>query len=418
MKKSAKINSKKFKNKTPPISYFNVIAGIFFLILGFKGKRILKDVASISLNSYEPFFQPFYTKNVALTYQGILPVLSIKEQNPFLEGFYHGFYLEKQITLLRKSSFIPKVEKKYIKILEECEKLIPKKYLEEMQGIVNGYNVRIKQGSRFYCPLTLKELILFHILPELEQFKLDEPTSISSSMACTVILSYDQTSGFVMGRNLDWHTKGVMGSCTLLVRRECRDRTTLNLTLPGMVGVLTGMNDRGLCIAINVCEGSISSFDGMPSLFFNRHCLESKSSVDEVKEFTQLERPLGAYHLSMADPKGAAVVHFYQDDNIDYWRKFENAPVVTTNYRYGSFGKANPTSKDSELREIAIEKSLNKTASKPALVQVKKALSLPRVNNIKTAHQLIMFPKTKSMDVKFNNGWAANSTLVKVTVET
>lgn len=407
---------KKFKNKMYLRGSFNIVLGVFFLIFGFTGKRILKQVASVSLNSYQRSFQPFIKDNVSLDYEGILPVLSIKEKNPFLEGFYHGYYLEKQITILRDNLFIPKVEKKHIKIVEECEKLIPKKFLDEMQGIVNGYNLKIKQISRFYNSLTLQELILFHMLPELEQFNLEDSFSTSSNMACTVVLSHDKELGFIMGRNLDWHTKGVMGSYTLLVRREGQNKTTLNLTLPGMVGVLTGMNDQGLCVAINVCKGTINSFDGMPSLLFNRHCLESKSSIEEVKELTELERPMGAYHLSMADSTGAAVVHFYQDNNKDYWRKFENDPIVTTNYRYGSYGKANPTSKDSELREAAIEKSLNENESQNVLNRTEKALSLPRVNNIKTAHQLIMFPKTKSMNVKFDNGWAANSPSVNVTI--
>lgn len=153
----------------------------------------------------------------------------------------------------------------------------------------------------------------------------------------------------IMGRNMDWLPFGNAGTNTIIIvwksckngkdRRdskdgkdeeqpgekkeseddeceESKDEGTDNLlskrggvaciTIPGLIGVVTGWNKDGLCLAENVCPDtgiSITKRDGIPSILVNRRILESCSRVEDVRlkvEATSAPLlPLVPYHMTV-----------------------------------------------------------------------------------------------------------------------
>ncbi len=386
-------------------------------------------------------FEPATCEGASLVYQGDIPVLTITTDDSFKAGYGHGFLLADQIYKIRETnSFVLHTlarEPRHtalIKSIETVKKLLPQEYIDEINGLVKGYNEKRKhwryvKGS----PLTVEEIILLHLLPDKLHLELKEmenwltresnesaEKTFSKSeyfpMGCTTVIDGNSLSGPVVGRNLDWSSLGIYGTYSLIVQRESKDgKKTIDLGFPSFLGTLTGMNHHGLCVAMNVCRGETDYIEGIPASFYNRVCLENNRSVEDVGEFIKSHRPLGPYHLSVTDKKDSMTVHFFQDKGKDFVRSWDKEePLVTTNFRYGPKGRTRPTPTNSEKREETVAKYFDdlkaiggKEESDP-VKWIEKALSLPKVNSIRNIHSVVMHPESLTLKLSFDNGWAAS----------
>ncbi|MBX3444025.1 MAG: hypothetical protein KF774_16570 [Planctomyces sp.] len=121
------------------------------------------------------------------------------------------------------------------------------------------------------------------------------------------------TGGMLFGRNFDFPTFGVLDrySCVMIVRPEGK-HAFASVTVPGFVGVVSGMNDAGLAIATldvySSADGStIFDMQGAPLALTYRQVLEECSTVEEAQAL--LERtPRTTYMNLMACDRNRAVV--------------------------------------------------------------------------------------------------------------
>jgi hypothetical protein len=384
-------------------------------------------------------FTPASYEAGRLYYQGNIPILELDYEDPRKAGIAHGFlmgkYLNRILNALHAAkTFLPNGvdPQKFPNALKEIWQTLPKEYLEEMRGVVEGYNRWALQGKLFKAQaITLEELLLIHLMPDSVHCSLqrmengiqpDQPKpETAPAMACTAVIDKDAQEGIVFGRNMDWPSFGRFGSDSLIINRKHKNGklSTVEVGLPGFIGTLTGMNVTGTSLAMNVAIGHTSKIKGMPAAFFNRYCLESCSSVAEVYNKIQERPPLGAYHLSAADQTGASSFHLYQSNQekhtIREWKP--QAPLFTTNCNYSS-------EKDQDLHmHWSAERAeiLNKLFSEAAAhlspqelergKLVRASLALPYVNNMMTTHKVVMCPLTKRVQVAFDNSFAGNAAL-------
>lgn len=112
-----------------------------------------------------------------LDYQGHVPILELKSDDPYKAGEAHGYLLGRQLhhnlqTLhtVNQSSFNPHPTPAPSSIPHAMKALrdqIPQDYLREMQGVVDGYNKWAKEGLfRRAGKVTLDDLILMHMKPD------------------------------------------------------------------------------------------------------------------------------------------------------------------------------------------------------------------------------------------------------------
>jgi len=364
-----------------------------------------------------------------LYYRGHIPILELGPENP---GWAHGYLLGSHIFQLRKNLNLaihgilmqPRANK-LSKTLHEIRQHIPHSYQKEMQELAEGYNCWAKEAG-VSTSMTSDDVLLMHLIADSKHFhpKTIENTLVSApskegglldAVACTSLLHRDSKNGMLFARNMDWCPFGQGGAASLVI--VWKEQGVAALGVPGMIGAVTGWNRSRLTGAMNVCPGTTKSIRGMPSMLFNRHILESSDTVGDVKRLIEKVRPLGPYHLTIADKQGdGSCISFYQDeqekDHIRHARKEAEKPLLVVNWRYpeckgGSFSSAGRTQLLTRYFEQASKTISHEELDWRALMA--NALKLtPLVNSWITMHSLLFAPEKDEVSMSWDNGYAAS----------
>lgn len=371
-------------------------------------------------------YTPGICEGGRLYYAGNVPILSLESDDPLKAGRAHGYLcghaihrLSKRFGLILHTILRQPRAHQFPQTLHAIRKMIPSEYLIEIQGITEGYNKWAKE----HCwlrpnPLTADDVLAFHLLPDLLHFQpsgenvsKQEPTKAAvPAFGCSAVVERNQEGKFMFVRNMDWPSFGLAGTYSLVIHRNYNHglKSTVDVSIPGFAGTLTGMNKQGLCLAMNVCLGETHTISGMPIAFYNRMCLEQCASIEEVKTLMKEKLPLGPYHLTMADPNQAASIHFYQEKGSHLIRTLDaNNTLSTLNCRY------TPTPQNhlnhGKQRQHLINAFLQ-NRKRP----LEEILKLPFVNNWLTTHRVAMNPQTLEFRVAFDNAFAGSATLCPV----
>ncbi len=136
------------------------------------------------------------------------------------------------------------------------------------------------------------------------------------SVNCSSIVvetEHSATGGPLFGRNLDFFTLGMLTKYSLVtVHRPRGKHAFVSIGFPGMFGVLSGMNDAGLAVAVHevlVSREGFLSFNpkGEPYTFCFRRILEDCSTVAEAEKLLRDAKRTTLLNLSVCDPKNDAV---------------------------------------------------------------------------------------------------------------
>ncbi len=162
---------------------------------------------------------------------------------------------------------------------------------------------------------------------------------ISKAYGCSSIIvgkERSATGGPLFGRNLDYPTLGYLDKYSLVV--VCRPKgkhAFAAVGFPGMLGVLSGMNDAGLALAVHEVrktnDGS-SKFDpkGVPYTMAFRRVLEECTTVAEAEKLLRGLKRTTMLNLSVCDKAGGAVFEITTKDIVV--RKPEADVCTCTNH--------------------------------------------------------------------------------------
>lgn len=368
-----------------------------------------------------------------LYYKGNVPILELTGKTPFQSGQAHGYLLGSHINELY-SNFQKAIygvlqqprPRELQKMLAEFQAIIPDRYKDEMQGLADGYNNwALETGAA--NRLTMDDILLMHLVPESKHFHTKQMTESSlksgkrktqelpelAAAACTAILSHDAKGNLIFGRNMDWSPFGDGGAQSLVI--VWPNTGVAVLGVPGMIGAIQGWNRDRLTLSMNVCPGDTDSVRGIPAAIFNRMVLEHSPNVPSALAFSQYTRPLGPYHLTVADRHNEGTcISFYQNADVndrDHVRTSlrDADPLLVVNWRYpdcegGSFNSAGRTVLLTKyFREAPAE-----VAEGDRFKLVANALKLtPLVNSWITMHSLMIEPASDRISMSWGNGYAA-----------
>jgi len=374
-------------------------------------------------------FQARECEGGRLYYEGDVPILSLDSDDPKQAGWAHGYLCGEAIhRLAKRFSYLLPSSEQYKETLSQFRTLIDRSYLLEMEGLVDGYNEWVQEQHwwQFVRKISVEDLLMLHLLPDFTHFtpKPDAPASPAEInrnrqvllSACASIVKRDPERGFLFARNMDWPSLGLAGTYSLVIHRKRENglANTVEVGFPGLIGTLTGMNEHGLSLAMNVCTGKTQTIRGMPALFYNRLCLEGCRSVADVEKQTSYMSPLGSYHLTVADKERAESIHFYQADNERHvlrpWN--EGVELSTLNYRYTPA----PDPRSDMHCSLQRQQQINAFFQQPDNRPFESVLSLPFVNNFLTTHRVLMEPKTGAFQVAFDNAYAGDAPLCSVSL--
>lgn len=122
------------------------------------------------------------------------------------------------------------------------------------------------------------------------------------------------TGGPMLGRNLDFETLGYLQQYSLVTVYHPKGKHALaSVGLPGLVGVLSGINDVGLSLTTHDVTSSADGsprFDplGTPLTLCFRRILEECTTVKEAEKLLRSVKPTTYMNLAVCDRKQAAVL--------------------------------------------------------------------------------------------------------------
>ena len=144
------------------------------------------------------------------------------------------------------------------------------------------------------------------------------------------------TGGPLFGRNLDFFTLNILDKYGIvMVIQSPGRRSFVSVSLPGVLGVLSGMNDAGLCIATldsYYAADKSKGFEpkGVPLAFLYRQIMEECATVDEVEEFLKTKQSTTWMNLAVCDKKTGAVFEMTPKQSIR--RNSEDSLLPCTNH--------------------------------------------------------------------------------------
>jgi isopenicillin-N N-acyltransferase like protein len=139
---------------------------------------------------------------------------------------------------------------------------------------------------------------------------------IKSTFQCSALMvegPRSATGGVLFGRNLDYPSLGYIHEHTLVtVYRPTGKHAFASVGFPGIVGVLSGMNDAGLCVAVlEVYDAKAGEphFNpkGIPYALCNRRLLEECTTIAEAKKLLESMPRTTLLNLAVADRTSTAV---------------------------------------------------------------------------------------------------------------
>jgi len=371
-------------------------------------------------------FTPGECEGGRLYYDGDVPILSLDADRPYIAGKAHGYLLGdslnrlfKQLDFARHQVLgVPRASE-LSDTIQEVKETIPNEYLEEIKGLVAGYQKwAAEHPFSFPKNITADDIILLHLMPDSIHFSPQafQARSHAPVPACTSIVGRDGSGRIKFKRLMDWPPFGMAGTYSLIINRKHKhsQRTTVEVGLPGFVGTVTGMNDHGLSLAMNVCPGRTRRVRGAPAAIYNRMCLENCSDVTSLRSFIRNHQPLGPYSLTAADKNEARAFHFYQShDQRHVERPFtEDEPLTVLNFCYPT-----PTTRDCSMEHSEERQQMLHAWFEQHPKAIDRSTNIPYVNNWETTHSVLMDPEAMEMSFSANNGWAARHPHLKVPVQ-
>jgi hypothetical protein len=147
-------------------------------------------------------------------------------------------------------------------------------------------------------------------------------SDITKSGGCSTLIveaERSMTGQPLFGRNLDYPTLNILHRYSLVVVVRPKDKHAfVSVGFPGLIGVLSGMNDAGLAVATLEVYSSkdkspIFNHKGVPYALCYRRILEECTTVDEAVKLLRALPRTTMNNLALCDKKGGAVIEFTPD---------------------------------------------------------------------------------------------------------
>jgi isopenicillin-N N-acyltransferase like protein len=158
-------------------------------------------------------------------------------------------------------------------------------------------------------------------------------------MGCSTLIiepAKSATGGPLFGRNFDFPPFGVLDRYSVVfVVKPTGKRPFASVSYPGLMGVLSGINDAGLCVAtLDVYESGDGSsrFDplGVPLTLVFRQILEECSTVDEAEVLLKKTHATTHANLAVCDRDTSSVFEITSKQVAR--RNAKNATLPCTNH--------------------------------------------------------------------------------------
>ena len=208
-------------------------------------------------------------------------LVCVMEGTPHEMGYQHGRLLAPHVQHVMKEGYLKKMlwDRGYTKEYayaqsERMEKHFPAKYIEEMEGIVEGMKAAGIED------ITYEDVRLGLTSSELLHFDPDSPPACSNF----AVWGRWTTDGRLLhGRNLDWSVVAdAQDDAVILVWRPTGGTPFMMVGWAGGIGSVSGMNAHGITLGEMTLPSKNATFDGLPLTLRMRMVVEEADDIDSA----------------------------------------------------------------------------------------------------------------------------------------
>ena len=254
--------------------------------------------------------------------------------------------------------------------MKSMEPFVPVEYRQELEAMSHA------SGLSFDRLLLLQTII--------DEPRLPFCSAIISSRPAT------KEAPLIFGRNLDFPSLGIAVHHSLItVYQPDGKKSFASITWPGFAGVISGINEDGLTLAMLVSFDGTTNLAGMPSIMLFRKILEETSDLDGAVKIIKETKRTAPTNLAIADARGQSAVIEFTSDNVAV-RYPEKGLLYCTNWFISEQMKLS----EGDKRYAAMQKQAEGYYGKIGLaetIKVLKSAILPVIN----IQSMVILPREK-----------------------
>ena len=168
---------------------------------------------------------------------------------------------------------------------------------------------------------------------------------------------YSGTGNLLIGRNFDFYVGDRFAENKVILFVEpTKGYKFASVSWPGMMGVLSGMNEKGLTVSINAAKGALPLSSAMPISLLTRQILQYASTIDEAYDIAQQYKTFVSESILVGSAnEGTAAIIEKTPEKIALYRSSDQKIICTNHYQSEEFAddeynKENISTSDSPYR--------------------------------------------------------------------
>lgn len=234
--------------------------------------------------------------------------------SPYELGYARGVLLREEIQAWAQEALLEtekqqaarNLDQKRIKeTLSALEAAIPQEFRRELEGLTAASGVDY--------PTLLKLNVWSNV-----------------DGGCTSVAVLGSHGRLLRSRNYDWVPIRILLPQILAVYEPDNGYAFMSVHAPGIIGVATGMNEKGMTFGSHSLPGIWRSDKGTPSAMLNRLALQFSATLDDVERILTVN-PRGTPKLWLVTTQETARI--YEFDSVDVHRiDLEGESLVLTNH--------------------------------------------------------------------------------------
>lgn len=237
---------------------------------------------------------------------------------------------------------------------------IPEEYRNEIYGISQSCTHEYD-----FIGTPYERQLNYHAAHDLGHAMQDYMLVGCSSFATWGSQSADST--LLIGRNFDFYVGDAFAENKLVTFcHPDKGHNFVSIGWPGMIGVLSGMNEAGLTVTINAAKSAMPTSSATPISILTREILQYASNIEEALAIAQKRKTFVSESILIGSAKDgrAAIIEKSPEKTVLFTGKEKDRIICTNHYQSEEFSNdernmENIRTSDSPYRFARLEELLN-----------------------------------------------------------